>query len=62
VGTLYRVGDAADLVRAVGDLIRDYELWCRRVVKAQEMLSWDGDASRLVQIYQGLAGKDPQFT
>jgi glycogen(starch) synthase len=62
VGTLYRVGDDRDLVRAVDDLIRDYELWCRRVVKAQEMLSWDGDAARLVQLYRELAGKAPQFT
>jgi glycogen synthase len=62
VGTLYRVGDEKDLVRAVGDLIRDYESWCRRVVKAQRMLSWDGDAARLVQLYRELAGKASQFT
>jgi glycogen(starch) synthase len=57
VGVLYRMGDAPDLVRAVGELIRDYDVWCSRVAKAQETLSWDGDAARLVQLYRALAGE-----
>ena len=62
VGLLYRMGDATDLVRAVRELIRDYELWCRRVAKAQETLSWDGDGARLVRLYHGLATKGRQLT
>jgi len=57
LGTLYRIGDANDVVRAVRELISDYELWCRRVAKAQETLSWDADAARLVRIYRELAAE-----
>jgi len=62
VGTLYRMGDAKDLVRAVGEIISDYEVWCRRVAKAQDTLSWDADAARLVGVYQGLAAKTARLT
>lgn len=57
LGTLYRIGDANDVVRAVRELISDYELWCRRVAKAQETLSWDADAARLVRIYRDVAAE-----
>lgn len=57
LGTLYRIGDSSDVVRAVRELISDYELWCRRVAKAQETLSWDADAARLVRIYRELAAE-----
>jgi glycogen synthase len=62
VGTLYRMGDASDLVRAVRDLIRDYDVWCARVASVRETLSWDTDAARLVRLYQGLAAASRQFT
>jgi len=62
VGTLYRMGDAKDLVRAVREIISDYELWCRRVAQAQETLSWDADAARLVGIYQSLAVEGARLT
>lgn len=62
VGTLYRMGHATDLVRAVRELIRDYELWCRRVAQVQETLSWDADAARLVHLYQGLAAEGGRLT
>ena len=62
LGTLYRIGDASDVVRAVRELISDYELWCRRVAKAQEALSWDADAARLVRIYRDVAAKGGRVT
>jgi len=55
VGTLYRMGDAKDLARAIGEIISDYELWCVRVARAQDQLSWDADAARLVGLYQALS-------
>ena len=62
LGTLYRMGDPSDMVRAVQELIVDYELWCRRVSKVQEALSWDADAARLVHLYRGLAVEGGRLT
>ena len=62
VGTLYRLGDATDLVRAVRELIRDYDVWCRRVAAVRETLSWDTDAARLVHLYRGLAAESGRLT
>lgn len=57
LGTLYRMGDASDLVRAMQELISDYELWCGRVAKVQEALSWDADATRLTDLYGRMAAE-----
>jgi len=55
LGTLYRMGDPADFVRAVRELIGDYRTFCAHVAQVQDTLSWDGDAARLVSLYASLA-------
>lgn len=54
VGELYRPGDPADLVRAVRTALSRYPALCAAVRAAAPDLSWDGDASRLRDVYAAL--------
>lgn len=55
LGTLYRPGDPADLVRACRELLADHERYVRSVRAARDTLSWAGDAARLVGLHAALA-------
>lgn len=55
LGTLYRPGDAADLVRAVRAAVADYAVLRRAVAVARRELSWSADGERLVAVYDRLA-------
>ncbi|MFN8083895.1 MAG: glycosyltransferase [Dermatophilaceae bacterium] len=55
LGTLYRPGDAADLVRAVHAAVADYAVLRRAVAAARRELSWSADGERLVAVYDRLA-------
>lgn len=54
LGTLYRPGDPADLVRAVRDAVSQYGSLRQAVEAAQTELSWDRDGAVLVQVYESL--------
>lgn len=54
LGTTYRPGDAADLVRACTELAADHAAWCARVAGARTTLAWETDAQALVEVYGGL--------
>lgn len=51
LGTLYRPGDARDLVRACTELAADHDAHLARVRAASGELSWPADAARLAGIY-----------
>lgn len=55
LGTLYRPGDADDLVRAVREAVADYPALCSRVAAAADDLSWEHDERVLVDVYARLA-------
>ena len=50
LGTLYRPGDASDLVRACRELVDGHAEFVRRVGLAREQLTWARDAARLVSL------------
>ena len=50
LGTLYRPGDPADLVRACRELVDGHGEYLRRVARAREQLTWARDAARLVSL------------
>ncbi len=54
LGVLYKVGDPESLVRSVAQVVERYEEFRESVVSAQESLSWDRDAERLVELYREL--------
>ena len=54
VGTLYRPGDARDLVRAVHDARREYESLRAAVTAATPALTWPHDEAVLLDVYAGL--------
>jgi glycosyltransferase involved in cell wall biosynthesis len=54
LGTLYRPGDAQDLVRAARELVGEHEKYLRQVAAARADLSWATDARTLVGLYHGL--------
>jgi glycosyltransferase involved in cell wall biosynthesis len=51
LGTLYRPGDPADLVRACRELVDGHGEYLRRVARAREQLTWARDAARLVSLH-----------
>jgi glycogen(starch) synthase len=51
LGTLYRPGDPADLVRACRELVDGHGEYLRRVARASEQLTWACDAARLVSLH-----------
>lgn len=57
LGTTYRCGDPASLVRATEELIANYEHYGAAVAAATDELSWDRDASRLLAVYDRLSGE-----
>ena len=59
LGTLYRPGDPADLVRAVRDAVSGYGSLREAVEAAQTDLSWEHDGAVLVEVYDSLAGAAP---
>lgn len=54
LGTLYRPGDARDLVRACRQLVDEHERYLHQVAAARASLTWAGDAARLVGLYGAL--------
>jgi glycosyltransferase involved in cell wall biosynthesis len=54
LGTLYRPGDADDLVRAVGSAVATYPSLREAVTRATPVLSWPQDAAVLLDIYAQL--------
>ena len=54
VGTLYRPGDARDLVRAVHDAKREYASLRAAVTAATPALTWPHDEAVLLDVYAGL--------
>ena len=54
LGPLYRRGDAADLRRALAEVVADYPVWCRRVAEARGRLTWAEDGKRLLDAYEGV--------
>jgi glycogen synthase len=54
VGTLYRPGDARDLVRAVHDATREYESLRAAVTAATPALTWPHDEAVLLDVYAAL--------
>ena len=59
LGTLYRPGDPADLVRSVRDAVSRYGSLREAVQAAQTDLSWQHDGAVLVEVYDSLAGAAP---
>jgi glycosyltransferase involved in cell wall biosynthesis len=61
LGTLYRPGDSADLVRAVDAALQGYPHLRQAVEKAAPELSWPTDEAALLEVYQRLVGtsRDP---
>jgi glycosyltransferase involved in cell wall biosynthesis len=55
LGTVYRAGDAADLARAVAEVVDAHAEYVARVVTARAHLSWAADSERLITLYEGLA-------
>jgi glycogen synthase len=56
LGTLYRPGDADDLVRACHDLVAGHADFRHHVARAQDALGWEADAARLVEVHRRLGG------
>lgn len=54
IGRLYRPGSADDLVRAVGEVVADYPALCEAVATAAADLTWERDASVLLEVYARL--------
>lgn len=59
IGTLYRAGDPADLVRAVREAVEGYGGLTAAVVAAEHELSWAADGTALVGVYDALTGAAP---
>ncbi len=55
LGTLYRAGDAADLARAVREVVDRHATFVTQVLAARPALSWAADAETLVTAYDTLA-------
>lgn len=62
IGTLYRAGDPADLVRAVREAVEGYGGLTAAVADAQHELSWAADGAALVGVYDALTGAPPPST
>lgn len=58
IGTLYRPGDAADLVRAVREAVDRWPELVAAVRRARPALSWEVDGQVLRDVYAGLDGED----
>lgn len=58
LGTLYRAGDAADLARAVRDLLAEHPAYVERVVAARSALSWQADSETLITLYDALGSPE----
>lgn len=54
LGTLYRPGDAEDLVRACRELAAEHATYLEQVALARQVLRWETDAGALVALYDGL--------
>jgi len=55
LGRTYRIGDPADLARAVREVIADYPVYLANVAAAAPELSWEADARTLTRIYDDIA-------
>ncbi len=58
IGTLYRPGDAADLVRAVREAVDRWPELVAAVRRARPALSWEVDGQVLREVYARLDGED----
>ncbi len=57
LGTTYRPGDAADLVRAGRELVARHAELTAQVLAAREELSWEHDAAVLVRLHERVRGR-----
>lgn len=62
IGTLYRPGDASSLGSAIAQAIERYADLRLAVGGAQAELTWEVDATRLVEVYARLAPMQPPVT
>ncbi|MBU6213932.1 MAG: glycosyltransferase family 4 protein [Actinomycetales bacterium] len=55
LGQTYRIGDPADLARAVREVVTNYPGYLANIAAAAPELSWESDARTLMRVYDDIA-------